>query len=453
MSKHNKHIDRIFQESFKNFEAQPSDQVWSKIQGQIKPKKRRILPIWFKYAGVAASLLFAFGLGYWLQPTPTNQEASFTNLNNDDAKIEVQTELNADFINANELLNQIIDQTAALAENAIFSEFSENSQSSGLSSTENKQLLNQNIASTEANLQDDADASSTESENFILNTITNSFINAVPNYFKFNEGNPSETEITSLENPEDEKRQFDALFEENEIVENTSETNKWFLKPVLSPIFNSGSNASAALGQEVANNASSGDVSFSYGMQVGFKLSNKWSIRTGINQVNTSYTTEDVIFAPAAVAIMPNNGSSVYGVFSQDYYQDNISTPETRIFSQEGSLSQQMNFVEIPLEVEYAILEGKFGINLTGGASTLLLTDNGLIMNTADGRVNIGETQNLNQTSFSTNVGLGLNYQLSKKLKFNVEPALRYQINTFQGSDLSFNPYFFGVYSGLQFQF
>lgn len=454
MSDHNKHIDRIFQESFKNFEAQPSDAVWKKIQRQVQPKKNRLLPIWFKYAGIAASLVLAFGLGYWLQPNPTNQAASFTNLNEDDAKIELQTELSTNFESANQLLDQLINQTAFLTENPVLSETSVISASKA---SKEQKLQTEEMASTKTasfNLVDDASDENDYAFLADISTVLNEVFQTNYNTFNkiSNEITSTEDKITSAKQDEENKKQFDEFFEDTGVVESTS-IKKWFLKPVLSPIFNSGNNASSALGQEVANNASSGDVSFSYGMQVGFKINNKWSIRTGINQVNTSYTTENVVYAPSASAFMPENVSAVHGLYGQDYYSTNLASGNNRIFSQEGSLSQQMNFVEIPLEVEYAVLDGKFGISLTGGASTFLLTDNGLLMSTSNGNINIGEAQNLNQTSFSTNVGLGLNYQLSKKLKFNVEPALKYQINTFRGSNLDFNPYFFGVYSGLQFQF
>jgi hypothetical protein len=45
-----------------------------------------------------------------------------------------------------------------------------------------------------------------------------------------------------------------------------------------------------------------------------------------------------------------------------------------------------------------------------------------------------------------------MQYQLSDKLSFNLEPELRYYLNT--GGDLgSGNPYTFGVFSGMQLRF
>ena len=56
-----KHIDRLFQESFKDFEATPSDGVWKNIENKLNEdkKERRVIPIWWRYAGVAALLLLS----------------------------------------------------------------------------------------------------------------------------------------------------------------------------------------------------------------------------------------------------------------------------------------------------------------------------------------------------------------------------------------------------------
>src|SRR5690554_3098871 len=61
-----KHIDRIFQEKFKDFEATPNPQVWNNIQNKLnKPKKdrKKVLPFWYKLAGVAALLLLLLTVG------------------------------------------------------------------------------------------------------------------------------------------------------------------------------------------------------------------------------------------------------------------------------------------------------------------------------------------------------------------------------------------------------
>jgi negative regulator of sigma E activity len=58
-----KHIDRIFQEKFKNFEQQPDAKNWDAIKARLQQKKqRRPFIIWWRAAGVAAVLAVVISL-------------------------------------------------------------------------------------------------------------------------------------------------------------------------------------------------------------------------------------------------------------------------------------------------------------------------------------------------------------------------------------------------------
>ena len=77
--KERKHIDRLFQEGFKDFEATPKDAIWQNIEAKLhhNKKKRRALPIWWRYAGIAALFLLLLTVGriYFINDTslPANQ--------------------------------------------------------------------------------------------------------------------------------------------------------------------------------------------------------------------------------------------------------------------------------------------------------------------------------------------------------------------------------------------
>jgi hypothetical protein len=67
--KENKNIERLFQEKFKDFEVQPPQDAWATIEKRLneKKKKRRVIPIWFKVSGIAASLVLGFFLYNFVQ--------------------------------------------------------------------------------------------------------------------------------------------------------------------------------------------------------------------------------------------------------------------------------------------------------------------------------------------------------------------------------------------------
>ena len=55
--------------------------------------------------------------------------------------------------------------------------------------------------------------------------------------------------------------------------------------------------------------------------------------------------------------------------------------------------------------------------------------------------------------NFSGNLGVDFDYNISKKLYINVSPMFKYQLNTFSENSGGFQPYYLGVYTGLNFRF
>ncbi|WP_395045489.1 hypothetical protein [Flavobacterium sp.] len=62
--KENKNIDALFQDKFKNLDFNPPTDAWQNIEERLleKKEKRRVLPFWWKFSGIAASLVLGFGL-------------------------------------------------------------------------------------------------------------------------------------------------------------------------------------------------------------------------------------------------------------------------------------------------------------------------------------------------------------------------------------------------------
>jgi len=60
-----KNIDRLFQEKLKDFEVTPNNSVWENISKELfaRKKQRKIIPLWWKITGIAASLLLFLSLG------------------------------------------------------------------------------------------------------------------------------------------------------------------------------------------------------------------------------------------------------------------------------------------------------------------------------------------------------------------------------------------------------
>lgn len=191
---------------------------------------------------------------------------------------------------------------------------------------------------------------------------------------------------------------------------------------------------------------------------MGYQLNKKFKIRTGINRVNVSYSTNDVFLLPNTQISALSNVSTSEGFNSSVITAEQLNALEqnNQFGRQEAinsELRQTIGFIEFPVEVEYTLIDKKIGVHLIGGASTFLLNDNSLDIINVQGTSTLGEASNINNLSFSTNVALGLDYSLSKSFFLNLEPTFKYQFNTFQSGTTDFQPYFIGIYSGVTFKF
>ena len=81
--KDNKNIERLFQEKFKDFEATPPQESWNIIASRLneKKKKKRVIPIWFRYSGIASSLFLVGGL-IWNFTANNNETENLPNFEN-----------------------------------------------------------------------------------------------------------------------------------------------------------------------------------------------------------------------------------------------------------------------------------------------------------------------------------------------------------------------------------
>ena len=116
-------------------------------------------------------------------------------------------------------------------------------------------------------------------------------------------------------------------------------------------------------------------------------------------------------------------------------------------------MKQEIGYLEMPVEMTYSLFDKKFGLKIIGGFSTLFLQDNSITIVSESRDVLLGKANNLSDVHFSTNFGLGIKYGFMKSFEFNLEPTVKYQLNTFSSNAGNFKPYIFGVYSGISYKF
>ena len=186
-------------------------------------------------------------------------------------------------------------------------------------------------------------------------------------------------------------------------------------------------------------------------------MGKKIVIRSGINKVVLGYNTNNVLYAAGLTANNLKNieySSNNVMKFVNDANFSSLTTLEKEIQNTNtGNLNQKMGYYELPLEVSFAVLNKKFGINLIGGFSTLFLNENSISLVSSQSNILLGEAKNLNQVHFSSNVGVGFKYQITKSFQINFEPMVKYQLNVFSNNSGDFKPLFVGLYSGISYGF
>ncbi|WP_347923171.1 hypothetical protein [Pontimicrobium sp. SW4] len=517
MKNEKKHIDRLFQEGLKNFEASPSLSVWDNVSEQLlnNHKQRKVIPLWMKLSAIAAGLLLLITLGnnIFFQDNNSAPDVNETivdteprnkqNTKNPDSTLDSKTIDSDNVIDAEKLAQE----DSNLNENATKKQPSNNIQKNSKNAIINKnesvvanndkvstsskgKLTNKAITNTVASNSNSEKTNEVESqknsiqkelsktydEKSTVANLENSKLNKLRNEEDLSKDEKSTITDAIAENAKVDKKDSDigkisieeAIAENNKTKEIEDElteeeiSKRWSLAPNIAPVYFNSLGTGSSMDAEFVNNTKSGEVNMSYGVSASYAINDKINVRVGVNNVKLGYNTHDVFDAndmelnpiksiatknididktPAELAYVTVAGMS----FAQ------VPEPLSNDFN--ASINQELGFLEIPLEIQYKITNTKLGVNAIGGFSALFLNTNEIYSTLNGNSTLIGKATNINNLSYSANLGLGFNYKVSNNININLEPMFKYQLNTFRNTSGNFKPYFIGVYSGLSFKF
>lgn len=252
---------------------------------------------------------------------------------------------------------------------------------------------------------------------------------------------------------------------ENNLVTKEPHINRWQITSSVAPIYFGSTSNGSPIDSSFAGNSKSYKTNMSVRLGVNYAVNKKLTVRAGVSQVTLDYNTNDVLVYAGMqrnkLGNVDTNGQNQFLHFARKSaasktaavtgaasFATNLSTDEFA-----STLNQRMGYIEVPVELSYAIVDKKFGLNVIGGVSTLFLNENKITVLSDGLTTNLGEANNLNKTHFSTNVGLGMRCRFYKAFQANFEPMFKYQINTFSKGDGNFKPYFLGLYTGVSYSF
>jgi len=461
-----KDIDRLFQEQFKDFEKSPSPEMWARIEQELQKdkRKRRFVPIWWRIGAAAALLLLFISVGLnWFESRNATSDTKPT-------VVDVETpagpqedpatpEQNASKTTPESHYKSLTDST----------EKERTESKRNANPTKNTSTIQQHYTAALPPVSVEektatAKGTMTHSERLskLLALKSNSYHSspaAVYVALETPESPPAPLERYEGESIEKAIAAAEALEEAG--METTAQA-RWRLSPTVAPVYSTALGEGSTIHTQFIENSKSSDITMSYGITGSYALSKRLKLRAGVNRVDFSNRTSDVLAfeavematqTPSAVManISPNEDSNVL-LMSGASVNRNLA-PEAINTMQRGDMTLDYGFIEVPLALEYRVLDKRFGINLVGGFSTFFLNNNQISVDFNSRNAVIGEANNINDTSYSANVGLGFDYSISKSLDFMLEPTFKYQINTFSNTFGNVQPYIIGVYTGLNFKF
>jgi len=379
-----KNIDRVFQENLKDLEIYPNKRVWNNIEGELNGKvSTPPIALWKKLSGIAMMLavILSAGLFYFNnnEVIPVNSQVGETN------KPEIDQSPN------NRITPVVLRPELELAENdQATQEARETEKSIFVKKPNNKVIITTNdIAS-------------------IYSTIENKYIVDKSDF------------VQQLDESESITARMESIPVKN--IKTSTIDKKWSVGPTVAPVFYNSLQNGSPIDGSLANNTKTSDNALSLGVKVNYQVSNKFFIQSGVNKVELAYNTKNVnALITSSKNSFNNLNTDKSGVILTPIRGGSSnSRSELNKSGISGDLNQSIEYYELPIEMKYSLYDKKIGLNLVGGFSTLILSNNSVSIISDSNITDLGDANNLNDFNFSGNVGVDLDYKISKSWYLNV---------------------------------
>ncbi|MDM1041613.1 outer membrane beta-barrel protein [Empedobacter falsenii] len=451
MNKFDQHIkDKLSQPQL------PPMDAWKNIQEKLdeKEKKKRIIPLFYWIGSTAACLVAGISIYYFNQndavnvnhiPTnevvktkSTSKESIEKNWNNIDHTNENSSDkkIVSSVKNSTESNQKTIQHSNSYFENVI-----------GESSLFSNIIPNQKEDKT----QELGQTRSTQKDNFVQNNS----INTPKNEVSEKEVKPNILEEKPLELVLQEEKK-----KEKEKVEIKQKSPLLTVSSYINPT--KMLDSKSILADEFNDHTIKNNLTVAYGAKISVRINDKINVRSGISKVELEQNTTNInsginmgVYALSASNPKTANNITYHSNIRVIPDQSNQNAVMTMLSSETNTMEQKVHYIEVPLEVEYKLASfDKFNILAIAGGSYYAVTKNSISLADTNTRSNykLGEANNLNNSSYSANAGVKLEYNLSNKSSINLEPNYRYMLNPLKNVDAK-NPSLLGLNLGFSIKF
>ena len=460
-SKNDKHIDQVFRNGLKDLQVIPPSEVWSSVSGKIPAAFQIRLT---RIVAAAAMILIIAGAG-WLIFINSPESSSVVEQNRKDLKRD-----------------KSMASGSESGEIAVVSDYdNDEGQLEDFDETERVEEIIENNSLTGISSQ------SSESRDLLLPMATplTSILtaNSDPVFPLSFQNYLSPLQPLTLSNSGSLIDDPEGITIDLAKYQNIKRSS-WAISGNISPLY-SFRNANTPEGLKDKSyyyNQESGSRGYSGGINAIYNAKKRLSVQTGIQYSRGGLSVNEIIFYEdlrtgniVTTGILRKDipypvETSIGQISSGDYesylsnyvkqdgklFNDNLSAmPEFEKYeSFKPNIIQDFEFLEIPLLVRYKIIDRRFGMNVLSGVGASFLIDNEVFIYHNGQKIPLGHTDKVKTTNFTGTFGIGFEYSVTPKLSLNIEPTLKYFLNSFNvEGDISTHPYFMGVYSGLSLYF
>lgn len=210
---------------------------------------------------------------------------------------------------------------------------------------------------------------------------------------------------------------------------------------------------STASAPTASKQSSASGLSYSVGVSIGAKISNRWVLQGGVNYLTQSYD-----YTANSVVVVDNNFANLkaasINAFAPQLSDDMPNTQVAPTFPY--NVNNNVRFVSVPLQAGYLLVNKKFGLQLNAGVSTdvflqnTITPDGGSLTKTTQGS---GDESPYRSLNFSGLMGTEFSYKLGDRYRLSLNPGLRYPFSSVYKSNTGVDstPLTFDV--GLRFRY
>nr|WP_321248247.1 outer membrane beta-barrel protein [uncultured Psychroserpens sp.] len=406
--KNNQDIGSALKGKLEGLQNSPDDFVWDAIEEKLKKKKRRLL-FWYFTFGLGTIVLALILFNPFsifndndlksldqnieiVEQEHNSKKSSVINFEDKNATKESNTILNTNNQSPDDTVSTTIDSLILNKKSAPNTRRSNNTLDNVATSEKQKRtntLLNQNKSNPSsqsiglpANATNINDLKSLEKATYIEEK------RKVTERLK-EKASDSLLKIEDVAVTISEEEEIEDLLDKNKKIKDsvTERIIRWSIHPQLIQ-----SNYGAFKADTRDN------TSTNYGLLLGVRMTNKTFLRFGVRKLDLMQTVNNV--------------------------------------------SNNVSYLEFPLEVKYFLRDKKFNPYITGGVSYFMLEEQSF-----QNPVNIEYSDN-----FSLNFGLGLEHKLFNRFYINIESKFNYQIEPIT-SNIDYTPYILSISTGIDYRF